>query len=233
MCEASHTTNRIEAVGNIKYDLEPDETPLEWVETVRELAGNRPVVVLGSTMEGEEAALLAALEELSRTGHHPFTILAPRHPERFHQVAELLGRREVKHVRRSALSDGSRPADVMLLDTIGELARAYRLADVAFVGGSLVPTGGHNPLEPAVWGVPVLSGRHVFNFHEVYHELVSAGGARLVEPGGELTAALRDWLADPGAARAAGEVGRRVVEANRGATARTAEMLLRVLAGGG
>lgn len=230
--ELGVAASRIEVVGNIKYDLEPDVTPLDWAETATALAGDRPIVVLGSTMEGEETALLGSLGELSASGQPSFAILAPRHPERFEDVAELLRRRDIPYVRRSERTTGSRQADVILLDTIGELARAYRLADVAFVGGSLVSTGGHNPLEAAVWGVPVLSGRHVDNFEEVYRELVSAGGARLVGSGAELPDALRDWLADPRAARAAGEAGRHVVESNRGATARTAEVLLGVMAGG-
>jgi 3-deoxy-D-manno-octulosonic-acid transferase len=128
--------------------------------------------------------------------------------------------------RRSALADAPVPCEVLLLDTIGELARAYRHADLAFIGGSLVATGGHNPLEPAVWAVPVLSGPHVFNFREVYDELVAAGGVRLVADGRELERAISEWLANPESARKAGLAGRAVIEANRGATARTVEALL-------
>jgi 3-deoxy-D-manno-octulosonic-acid transferase len=221
---------RIRVAGNIKYDLEPDPTPLDWTEAARALAGDRPIVVAGSTMEGEEARLLDAWARVSAGKSRLFTILAPRHPERFDGVADLLRRRGVPFVRRSSLSESRQPADIMLLDTIGELARAYKLAAVAFIGGSLVPTGGHNPLEPAVWGAPVLSGRHVFNFREVYDELVSAGGARLVVDEDEFAQALAQWLDDREAARTAGAAGQAVVERNRGATARTVDALLELIA---
>jgi 3-deoxy-D-manno-octulosonic-acid transferase len=122
-------------------------------------------------------------------------------------------------------------SDVFLLDTIGELSRAYRLARVAFIGGSLMPTGGHNPLEPAVWGVPVLSGPHVHNFREVYDEMTAAGGARLVDDVAELRVAAAVWLDDDKFARAAGAAGRDVVESNRGASERTVSALLGLIGG--
>jgi 3-deoxy-D-manno-octulosonic-acid transferase len=224
---------RIRVGGNIKYDLEPDPTPLDWAEEARGLAGERPIAVVGSTMEGEDAQVLDAVARISAAGRRIFTILAPRHPERFDGVADMLRRRDVAFVRRSSLTGHEGAADFILLDTIGELARAYELARVAFIGGSLVPTGGHNPLEPAVWGTPVLSGRHVFNFQEVYDEMVSAGGARLVADEHELVEALTRWLEDRDAARTAGAAARTVVERNRGATSRTVDALLELIDSGG
>jgi 3-deoxy-D-manno-octulosonic-acid transferase len=218
--------DRIRVAGNIKYDLEPDPRPLGWEEEAARLAGDRPVVVAGSTMEGEEEAVLEAVARCRRGGVRPFLILAPRHPERFDAVAELLERRGLGCARRSRLPDRPPTADVLLLDSIGELARCYRLGAAAYLGGSLVGTGGHNPLEPAVWGVPVVSGTHVFNFREVYEEMVAAGGARLVEDADGLATTLTEWLEDSAAAAAAGEAGRQVVERNRGATARTVSTLL-------
>jgi 3-deoxy-D-manno-octulosonic-acid transferase len=191
------------------------------------------VVVAGSTMEGEEAPVLDALAAAARRVGPLLTVLAPRHPERFAAVARLLEERGQSFGRRSALADAPARCEVLLLDTIGELARAYRHAALAFIGGSLVATGGHNPLEPAVWAVPVLSGPHVFNFREVYQELVAAGGVRLVGDGPELEGAITDWLANPEAARKAGLAGRAVIEANRGATARTVEALLALVDRGG
>jgi 3-deoxy-D-manno-octulosonic-acid transferase len=225
--------SRVRVAGNVKYDIEPDERPLPWEDRVSALAGGRPVVVAGSTMEGEEGPVLDALRGVAVGDGVPFLVLAPRHPERFDQVATLLVDRGVPVARRSVPPQGDERAEVFLLDTIGELGRAYRLGSVAYLGGSLVGTGGHNPLEPAAWGVPVLSGPHVHNFREVYDELVAAGGARLVAGPDELGSALREWLEHPEAARKAGEAGLRVVEANRGATARTVDALLRLIDGDG
>ena len=224
--------DRIEVGGNIKYDLGADERPLEWSDEVLQVAGERPIVVVGSTMEGEEEQVLDALAGLDADGAAPFLILAPRHPERFDAVAGLLRERGVVFGRRSRPGEVPDSADAFLIDTIGELARAYRLARMAFVGGSLVPTGGHNPLEPAVWGVPVLSGPNVHNFREVYREMTESGAARLVADTAELRVAAAVWLDDVKLARAAGAAGRDVVEANRGATARTVDALLKLVESG-
>jgi len=222
---------RIVVSGNVKYDLEVDRGPLEWEDDVREVAGDRPIIVAGSTMEGEEAQILDALAGLGADGATPFLILAPRHPERFDAVARLLADRGLSFSRRSSGERVPSNADAYLIDTIGELARAYQMARVAFIGGSLVPTGGHNPLEPAVWGVPVLSGPHVHNFQEVYDEMTEAGGARLVADSAELRVEAAAWLDEPAFAAAAGSAGREVVDRNRGATARTATALLDLLRG--
>jgi len=224
-------SNTIRTAGNIKYDLEPDSSPLSWTEVAQAAAGKRPIVVAGSTMEGEEATVLDAVARLDVEGRPVFLILAPRHPERFEAVADLVTRRGLILTRRSTDDPPTPETSVFLLDTIGELARAYKAASVAFIGGSLATTGGHNPLEPAVWGVPVLSGPHVHNFVEVYDEMTGAGAARLVADGDELVIALAHWLDHPTEAGAAGAAGRRVVETNRGATALTAAALLD-LAGG-
>ena len=220
---------RIVVSGNVKYDLQADQRPLEWEEEIRRVAGDRSILVAGSTMEGEEAQILDAMADLDANGSTPFLILAPRHPERFDTVAQLLADRGLVSSRRSSGDAIPSDADAFLIDTIGELARSYRLATLAFIGGSLVPTGGHNPLEPAVWGVPVLSGPHVFNFDEVYDEMTQAGGARLVEDGAELRVAMAAWLDEPDFAIAAGNAGREVVERNRGATARTVSALVELV----
>jgi 3-deoxy-D-manno-octulosonic-acid transferase len=215
---------RVRVSGNIKYDLRTSSEPLPWQELVRKAAGERPIVVAGSTMEGEEQMVLDAVAQLDRGWSRLLLVLAPRHPERFDSVAALLDERGISYCRRSHEQQG--PADVLLLDTIGELGRAYGLAHAAFIGGSLVATGGHNPLEPAVWGVPVLTGPYVHNFREVYDELLAEQGARIVESTGELTSALDRWLSSEDDARATGAAALRVVERNRGATARTVDALL-------
>ncbi len=220
--------DRITVAGNIKYDLVPDPTPLDWAARVRRWAGERPVVIAGSTMEGEERSVLNAVAAAGG-GDRLFLVLAPRHPERFDQAARLLGERGIRFVRRSALEAARAAPDALLLDTMGELGRAYRGALASFVGGSLVPTGGHNPLEPAVWGVPVLTGPHVHNFREVYEEMLAAGAARVVADSAELAAVLAAWASEPEAAAARGAAGRAVVEANRGATGRTVSAVLEMV----
>jgi 3-deoxy-D-manno-octulosonic-acid transferase len=221
----------IRVTGNIKYDLEPDTKRLPWAQALQVAAGERPVVVAGSTMEGEEAVFLDVAARCAADGRAFLLLLAPRHPERFDDVAELVTRRGLRMTRRSAGDEPTSETEIYLLDTIGELARAYRLATVAFIGGSLVPTGGHNPLEPAVWGVPVLSGPLVHNFVEVYDEMTAAGAAVLVDDIDDLTERLRGWLDNPRAAGVAGAAGRVVVESNRGAAERTVSALLEVLSG--
>jgi 3-deoxy-D-manno-octulosonic-acid transferase len=223
--------DRIAVCGNVKYDLDPDRRPLPWATDVQRVAGQRPIVVAGSTMDGEEDQVLEALCGLSVEGGAPLIVLAPRHPERFDAVARQIEERGLVVARRSRDGELREDTQVFLLDTIGELARAYGLARLAFIGGSLVPTGGHNPLEPAVWGVPVLSGPRVHNFREVYDEMTAAGGACLVEDAAELREAASTWLLDAVAAKAAGEAGRSVVERNRGATEHTVRILLELMGG--
>lgn len=225
-------TERIRVVGDIKFDLEPSPEPLPFADVVRRWAGERPVLVAGSTLEGEEAAVLDAVAAVGGPGR-TFLLLAPRHPERFPAAAELLAGRGARWAARSRLEEAPETVDVLLLDTIGDLGRTYQLGTSAFVGGSLTARGGHNPLEPAVWGVPVLSGPHVANFRDAYDQLLAVGGARLVSDRGELAAALRDWLEDPAAAAAAGSRARAVVDGNRGATARTVGALLALVGGAG
>lgn len=216
----------IRVTGNVKYDLDPNPEPLSWAEELRRAAAGRPVVVAGSTMDGEEDVVLDAVARCRSAGQDVLLVLAPRHPERFDEVARLVESRGLTMVRRSADRPPQPGLSVFLLDTIGELARAYRLAVAAFVGGSFVATGGHNPLEPAVWGVPVLSGPHVFNFAEVYDEMTAAGAAMIVPDGEALAARLGEWLGNPRSAGVAGAAGRAVVEANRGATRRTVGALV-------
>jgi 3-deoxy-D-manno-octulosonic-acid transferase len=225
-------TDRVVIAGNIKYDIVGDERPLDWEDEVLKTAGERPIVIAGSSMEGEESMVLDALADSGANGTAPFLIVAPRHPERFESVARLLSDRGLSFGRCSSAGPLPAAADAFLIDTIGELARAYRLARIAFIGGSLVPTGGHNPLEAAVWGVPTLSGVHVHNFREVYDELTAAGGARLVADVGEFRAAAAAWLDEPAFAAAAGKAGREVIERNRGATERTVDALLGLIGEG-
>ncbi len=221
---------RIRVVGNVKFDVAPAGPEPAVLAQLRALAGDRPVWVAGSTAEGEEAAVIAAARSIPVLPE-PFLILAPRHPERAGAVLELAAAHGLRAVRRSRLEDSPGPFDAVVLDTIGELAAIYQLGAVAFVGGSLVPVGGHNPIEPARFGVPVLTGPHVRNFSTVYEEFITAGAARVVQGGANLEAAAAAWLTDPEGARSAGEAGRSLLARHAGATARTIDALEPFFAG--
>ena len=197
---------RIVVTGSLKGDRIPAE-PAWFVPGLRE--AGRPVLVAGSTREGEEAAVLDALARLGSDA--PFLVLAPRHPERFAQVASLLERSGLRFERRSSLVEGgsSRFAavDVLLLDSLGELAGCYAGADIAFVGGTLVPVGGHNLLEPARCGVPVLLGPHRDTVRAFADRLVEGHAGAVVEDAEGLAAALRTLL-DPAVRARAGASAR-------------------------
>lgn len=221
--------SKIRVAGNIKYDLETQTEPLIWAENLRSWADQRSVIVAGSTMEGEEDLVLEAIARVPGGFESAMLVLAPRHPERFDPVAERVEGLGHSIARRSQISDAPPRPDVFLLDTIGELGRAYGLAQAAFIGGSLVATGGHNPLEPAVWSVPVATGPYVHNFREVYDEMLGEGGAVVVSDSQALCAQLGDWLQNPDRARRAGTAGQRVVMRNRGATETTVTALRELL----
>jgi 3-deoxy-D-manno-octulosonic-acid transferase len=214
---------RIAVTGNLKYDSpEPPREP-DLEAALEGLAGGRPILLAGSTMAGEEEAVLDAVLATGG-GERALLVLAPRHPERWAEVEALLRSRRVDAVRRSSLPAHGRPA-VVLLDSLGELAGLYRLAAAAFIGGTLVPTGGHNPLEAARFGVPLAVGPSMHNFREMAAAFDRAGAWRRVASARELAAAWGEWLDDPSAGRSLGERALRLVEENRGALARTLEML--------
>jgi 3-deoxy-D-manno-octulosonic-acid transferase len=188
---------------------------------------SRTVVVAGSTMKGEEAAVLRAFRRLRSAAPNALLVLAPRHPERFHDVARMSREEGLNTALRSELAIDAEPrADVVVLDTIGELATVYRVATVVFVGGSLVPTGGHNILEPAVFGKPIVFGPHMENFAEIAAAFLSNGAAVQVRGDRELDDVLRTLVTDPVRRARLGAAARALVEANRGAKDKS----LRVLA---
>jgi 3-deoxy-D-manno-octulosonic-acid transferase len=219
---------RIKVIGNIKFDQAPPKKSPQVVAELTAVAAGRSVLVAGSTMEGEERTILDALLRLP-ANTRPFLLLAPRHPERVPAVLALAAAKGLGAIRRTLLTEAPAGQAVVVLDTVGELAALYELASLAFIGGSLVPTGGHNPIEPARFGVPVLTGPHVRNFAAVYGHFFKAGAARVVHDEAELTAAIESWLRDPDAGRRAGEAGRALLDANAGATSRTVTELERFL----
>jgi 3-deoxy-D-manno-octulosonic-acid transferase len=217
----------IEVTGNVKFDYVPDDSPLEIAPQLEALIGGRKVLVFGSTMEGEDEALLPEIEGL--LAQHPvFVIIAPRKPERFELVAGLLTTSSLRFVRRSAMTEG--PADVLLLDTFGELAKVYRYATAAFIGGTLVPTGGHNPIEAAAAGVPLTFGPSMSNFREIAYAFLRSESAAQVKTPSEVGEFMARMIEQPELQREWGERARQTVLQNRGASERTARRIVELLA---
>jgi len=222
---------RVAVAGNLKFDVRAAEEAEATRLLKAKLAGLR-LVVAGSTLEGEEAALLEAWPRLLAADPKLAMVLAPRHPERFAAVAALLEKSENAWTRRSKLEPAKplRPGEIVLLDTIGELASVYSLASVAFVGGSVVAAGGHNPLEPAQFGVPIVMGPHYANFVAITDSLRAHDALRIAAKE-DLAAALMALLGDRPAAEAMGARAREVFERQAGATERCVAAICGLLAG--
>ena len=225
------SAERVRVTGNLKFDIPLPVAPA-IVESIRESitrAGAGPVLVCGSTVEGEEALLLKAFENLRVRHPRAVMILAPRHPERFAAVAALLEQMSIPFWRRSLWGGEAVTGGVLLLDTIGELAALYALADIAFVGGSLVPRGGHNIIEPSQYGVATVVGNHTENFRDVVSLFQSRDAVRIVGPA-ELPLVLMELLADDEKRRGLGQCAAETTRSQVGATERTAAELQELLA---
>ncbi len=221
---------RVHVTGNLKFDSPEPVAKPELEATVSRLAAGRPILLAGSTMLGEEEKVLDAFVRLG-AGERAVLVLAPRHPERFDGAARLAREAGLDCLRRSRVESGSEAGDVLLLDTLGELAALYRVADVAFIGGTLVPTGGHNPLEPAHFATPIVVGPSMHNFQEMADLFDRADAwARVADPP-QLAELWRAWLDDPAEAREVGERGGGLLATNRGALERTLELIEPLLPG--
>jgi 3-deoxy-D-manno-octulosonic-acid transferase len=214
---------KVMVTGNLKFD---QKIPAAQPNPVRIPAGRR-VITAGSTHRGEEAALLDIFSQLRGKYPQLLLIVAPRHPERFDEVAGIINSAGYECQRRTRLKGPVK--DVLLLDTIGELRTFYALCDIAFVGGSLVKVGGHNLLEPAAMKKPVIFSRYMFNFKEISEALMSSGGGVMVKDKGELYVQLDTLLSDPERAKRMGERAFRVIEANSGAAKKTIDAIGRLL----
>lgn len=217
---------RVAVMGNLKFDQRlPADLPERADVLRRQLGQSRPVWIAASTHEGEEEAALVAFDAVRRRHPDALLMLVPRHPERFDRAAALARRRGLDVVRRSEGRSCDAQTAVFVGDTLGELPLFYACADVAFVGGSLAPLGGHNMLEPAALGVPVLFGPSRFNFEDIARALLAAGAARQVADAADLGEAVAELLGDPARRAEMGEAGRQLVEANRGAVGRLLDLL--------
>ncbi|WP_322979785.1 lipid IV(A) 3-deoxy-D-manno-octulosonic acid transferase [Pseudomonas sp. C11] len=221
----------VDVTGSIKYDLKIDaELPQRAAELRRQWqTEQRPVWIAASTHAGEDEIILAAHRQLLKTRTDALLILVPRHPERFEAVHELCLNQGLTTRRRSTGQDVQAGDQVLLGDTMGELLFLYALADIAFVGGSLVANGGHNLLEPAALGKPVLSGPHLFNFLEIATQLREAGALSEVENAEQLAGRLATLLDTPTEMARMSQAGLAVLKANQGALQRLLTGLQRLL----
>jgi 3-deoxy-D-manno-octulosonic-acid transferase len=210
--------DRTRVTGNVKFDLDIPASVLEQGRSLRVATGiGRPTWIAGSTRDGEEAVLLDAHADVLASRPDALLVLVPRHPQRFAEVAALLSKRGVPYVTRSGHAPVSPETAVLLVDTVGELLAFYACAEVAFVGGTLVPVGGHNLLEPAALGLPVLAGPHVFNAPDVARALIDAGAAIEVHDAKAVASNVIRLFGDPAERCGRGQAGRGVLAANRGA----------------
>ncbi|WP_457671735.1 lipid IV(A) 3-deoxy-D-manno-octulosonic acid transferase [Thiolapillus sp.] len=211
---------RVRVSGSIKFDMRIPASVQEQIQVLRRTWGDRPVWVAASTHEGEDEQVLAAHRMILEEAPSALLVLVPRHPERFDKVAALAQRRGFQVVRRSREQPCGEGTQVFLGDTMGELPVFLGGADVAFIGGSLVRVGGHNMLEAAAQGVPVLFGPHVFNFSGIAHLLRDREAGVMVQDSDALGRQVAAWLQDASERSRIGENGRQVVEENRGALQR-------------
>jgi len=225
---------RIIVTGSLKFDsLESSPTPGRGRERVLRffrVPPGRPVIIAGSTLKGEEEPVIRAFNRVRASGVNALLVIAARHPERFDEVERLCKHEGLAVVRRSELPIDAEPrADAVVLDTIGELAQLYQIATVVFVGGSLVPAGGHNILEPALYGKPVVFGPHMQNFGEIADTFLTNGAAIQLRTAGELEETMLSLIGDPVRRARVGAAARALVESNRGARDRTLAVIRALL----
>lgn len=221
---------QMQVTGSIKFDFRPDPQQGQQAQELRARWGSdRPVWIAASTHAGEDEQVLRAHRQVLDALPDALLILVPRHPERFDSVARQVSETGFGMVRRSSGALPAADQQVLVGDTMGELVFLYACADLAFVGGSLVPNGGHNYLEPAALGLPVLSGPHRFNFTEISELLEGAGALQVVADETALAVAVQQWLQDSPARQRAGQAGQAVVADNQGALERLLQGIDRLL----
>ncbi|MBZ0158814.1 3-deoxy-D-manno-octulosonic acid transferase [Candidatus Methylomirabilis sp.] len=220
---------RVHVVGNLKFDAVPHADTASLAEQWRRelhIEATRPVLVAGSTHAGEEEVLLQVFRSLRGEFPDLLLILAPRHPERVAKVETVVTGQGLTAVRRSAMAQGGdRAKEVILVDTVGELSAIYAVGNISFVGGSLMPKGGHNLLEPALHGRPILFGPHMENFIEASTYFVEQRAAIQVRDAADLTRQLTMLLRDPAAGERMGQTAMTALTAHRGACERTVTLL--------
>jgi 3-deoxy-D-manno-octulosonic-acid transferase len=212
--------------GNIKFDIElPPNLVARGDDLRRQVFGDRPIWIAASTHDLEEQDVLDAHRQLQKKYPNLLLVLVPRHPERFSQVRESVEKQGFNCVSRTEGRRCDDNTEIFLGDTMGEVPLFYAASDIAFVGGSLVPIGGHNLLEPAALGLPVITGPHVYNAQDIADMFVDLGACHMVENAAELAAAVGQLVAKPDEAVALGRKGMKIVQQNRGALAQLLGLL--------
>ena len=223
-------SSKVTVTGNLKHagDEGLGTVVPSKGETVLGMNGTRRVLVAGSTHRGEEELLLDVFSDLKAVIPDLLMILAPRHPKRFEEVEKLLQRKHVNYLRKSSMNGhGAKDADVIFLDTLGDLPMVYSVASVVFVGGSLVDVGGHNLIEPARWSKPLLFGPYMTNFADLASEMKQSGGGVEVKGREDLMREVTSLLTEPGRALEVGQNARQVVDGDRGVVERSLELVSR------
>lgn len=227
MTDLGVAEDRVHTLGNLKFDTPLVTTSAKSQETPMELPNDGLLLIAGSTHKGEEKIILSVYARLRRAYPHLFLIIAPRDISRGKEIQGLAAARGISATCRS---EGNKQGQrLLILDTIGELAACYRFADIAFVGGTLVPLGGHNPIEPAAMGAPVLFGPHMDDFTEISQDLLACGGARRVGGEESFFEAAGAWLVDPGLRKDAGLAALRCVEKQQGVIERHLQLIQTLL----
>jgi len=231
LMEIGALESKVAVAGNLKFDVTPPKPPpiVASLRASLNESGLEPVLVCGSTVEEEEGSLLSAFHNILATHPKAVMILAPRHPERFPEVAALVEKLGFRLLRRSLWGGEPLAGAVFLLDSIGELAALYSLATIAFVGGSLVPRGGHNILEPALYGVPIVTGNHYENFRDIVNFFLNRNAVRVVGLA-ELPLVFMELIDNRVERERLGRSALEALESQRGATEKSVAALTQLIA---
>jgi 3-deoxy-D-manno-octulosonic-acid transferase len=230
LIEIGAEPDRVTVTGNLKFDIDLPPSLTEQGEAIRLAWGiQRPVLVAGSTHEGDEAPLLEAFGGVLSSFPNALLVLVPRHPERFGRAAQMARAAGLRVALRSESISCPGDAQCFVVDRMGELLRCYAAGDVAFVGGSLARIGGHNVLEPAALARPVLVGPHTFNFRDICEQLIDAGAALRTQDASALQSEIERLFGDPEVRDRMGQAGRRLVASGQGALERTLEVIEKLL----
>jgi 3-deoxy-D-manno-octulosonic-acid transferase len=220
---------KITTVGNLKFEVKVDEQQLQAGKKFKTIIGERLVLVAASTHAGEEQQVLTAFKQIQKNYPTCLLILVPRHPDRFNNVAELLTQQQTNFIRHSSGAHCTSDTTVILGDTMGELYMYYAAADVAFVGGSLVPIGGHNLLEPAAIGVPCIAGPHLENFKDIAKLLAEAGLLQIAQDSVQLAQHCTTWFGSLAARSQLGDNAKQIMMQNQGATKNIIDLISQYL----